>query len=78
MFFVDENAKFTTSVGSVYANDVDSGSFGDIRYSLEGPNSNHFIVVTNEESQEVSLCNNLEISGQTGQGKQCRPRSDCP
>ena len=54
-FPVEENAVFGTQVGTVYASDKDSGSFGQLRYRLEGPNSDHFFVITNTENQEVSL-----------------------
>ena len=66
-FPVEENAVFGTTVGSVYAEDYDSGSFGTIKYALEGPNSNHFFVVTNTQTQEVSLTHCMLGNGVLGE-----------
>lgn len=54
-FSVRENANFALSVGSVVATDADSGTYGEIQYSLEGPNSNHFFIVTNRAKNEATL-----------------------
>ena len=45
---VSENSKYPTEIGTVVAFDADSGSFGDVKYSLSGLNSEHFSIYTSQ------------------------------
>ena len=43
-FDVSEARRYPHSLGDVVANDLDSGSNGNISYSLSGPGANMFII----------------------------------
>ena len=45
---ISENSKYPTEIGTVVAFDADSGSFGDVKYSLSGLNSEHFSIYTSQ------------------------------
>ena len=54
-FSISETSSYPAEVGSVVAEDKDSGSYGDVQYTLEGVNSDHFIIVTKAD-QRMVIC----------------------
>ncbi|KAB7498891.1 Cadherin-23 [Armadillidium nasatum] len=55
-FSVEEDAKAHTSIASVTANDSDSGSFGDVTYSIKGFGSEKFLVNSTSGAISVAPC----------------------
>ena len=56
---VSENSKYPTEIGTVVAFDADSGSFGDVKYSLSGLNSEHFSIYTSQSRVRSAFLSNL-------------------
>lgn len=54
-FYVSESSTYGKAVGSVYATDIDSGTYGEIEYFIEGVRSEDFIIRKRSDERMATI-----------------------